>query len=98
MSNERNVYLTPRETEILKVIKKGHTSNQEIAAYLLIKINTVKNHLTSIYKVLGLSNSDCEMKVTALSLAISLGLIDDFEPKIDIEQTKIYEIGLAQKE
>jgi len=41
---------------------------------------------------------DYQIVIVALSLAISLGLIDDFEPKIDIEQTKIYEIGLAQKE
>ena len=45
--------LTSREKEVLQLIKKGY-SNKEIAAQLYITERTVKNHVNSILRGLGL--------------------------------------------
>jgi DNA-binding NarL/FixJ family response regulator len=47
--------LTARENETLQRLMKGD-SNQEIANVLGISVGTVKNHLTSVYKKLGVSS------------------------------------------
>jgi two-component system response regulator DegU len=47
--------LTAREYETLQRLMKGD-SNQEIANVLGISVGTVKNHLTSVYKKLGVSS------------------------------------------
>lgn len=47
--------LTPREHEVLRLIATG-ASNREIAATLVIAINTLKKHITSIYGKLGVDN------------------------------------------
>ncbi|ABO49461.1 response regulator receiver protein [Desulforamulus reducens MI-1] len=47
--------LTNREFELLKLIAKG-ISNKAIAKQLFISEKTVKNHLTSIYSKLGVTN------------------------------------------
>lgn len=47
--------LSTREMEILELVAAG-LSNQEIAARLIIEIGTVKNHVHSILKKLGVSN------------------------------------------
>jgi DNA-binding NarL/FixJ family response regulator len=47
--------LTPRELEVLHELAFGAT-NQEIALCLVISVNTVKNHIQSILKKLGLKN------------------------------------------
>lgn len=44
--------LTPRESEVLKLIAQG-LNNREIAAALFISRHTVKNHVSSIYRKLG---------------------------------------------
>jgi DNA-binding CsgD family transcriptional regulator len=44
--------LTPRETEIANLVSAGY-STQEIADLLYLSTNTVKTHLTSIYRKLG---------------------------------------------
>ena len=61
--------LTPRETEILTLIKDGLT-NQEIAARLVISLRTVKWHTSNIYGKLGVSN-----RTRAVALARDLGLL-----------------------
>lgn len=47
--------LTPRETEVLKLIAAGR-ENREISAALAIEEKTVKNHINSIYSKLGVDN------------------------------------------
>jgi len=44
--------LTPREVEITRLIAKGET-NKHIARYLAITERTVKNHLTAIFRKMG---------------------------------------------
>jgi DNA-binding NarL/FixJ family response regulator len=61
-------YLTPREIEILNLIAEGF-SNKEIALELIISFDTVKNHLTSIYKKLG-----CESNRTSAAIIYLLAL------------------------
>lgn len=47
--------LTPKEAEVLQLIKAGH-SNKEIAGALFISSATVKSHINSIYKKTGADN------------------------------------------
>lgn len=47
--------LTPREYEVLQLIGQG-LSNQEIADQLVIEVGTVKNHVHSILKKLGVNS------------------------------------------
>jgi len=47
--------LTPRETEILELVVQG-MYNKEIAHHLGIKYSTVKNHLTVIFRKLGVTS------------------------------------------
>jgi len=48
----RFAILTPREVEITRLIAKGET-NKHIARYLAITERTVKNHLTTIFRKIG---------------------------------------------
>jgi two-component system nitrate/nitrite response regulator NarL len=47
--------LSPREMDVLALLMKGK-SNHEIAAELKLSLGTVKSHLSSMYKKLGVSN------------------------------------------
>ena len=47
--------LTERENEVLELIIQGK-SNPQIANELILSIHTVKAHLESIYKKLGVHN------------------------------------------
>ena len=47
--------LTPRERDVLRVLSTGAT-NAEIAAELFLSAGTVKNHVSSILRQLGLSD------------------------------------------
>ena len=55
--------LTPRERELVRLVADG-ASNKEIARRCAISIKTVKTHLTSIFKKLGLT--------TRLELAVAV--------------------------
>jgi DNA-binding NarL/FixJ family response regulator len=61
--------LTPRETEILKLVAEGHTS-EEIAALLFISPKTVHRHRASILEKLGLRD-----RVDLTRYAIRRGLV-----------------------
>lgn len=63
--------LTPRELEVLGLMKLGRT-NREIAADLVISLGTAKNHVEHIISKLGVSDRT-QAVVTALELGI-LGL------------------------
>jgi DNA-binding NarL/FixJ family response regulator len=47
--------LTRRETEILRLVSEGHT-NEQMAAQLWVTQQTVKFHLSNIYRKLGVTN------------------------------------------
>ncbi len=61
--------LTPREREILTLIAKGH-SNREIARLLYVSESTVKNHISSVYKKVGIAG-----RSRLVLLAIQNGLV-----------------------
>ena len=46
--------LTPREREVIKLVPEG-LSQREMAQRLFISLHTIKRHLNSIYRKLGVS-------------------------------------------
>jgi len=54
-SKEFSFQLTPREHEIMALMSNGAT-NRQIAQYTSLSINTINNHIASIYKKLGTHN------------------------------------------
>lgn len=63
------VSLTPRETEILRLVAQGH-SNPAIAALLYLGEATVKTHLLHAFEKLGVSD-----RTRAVTRAMELGLL-----------------------
>ncbi len=61
---------SPRELEVLQLIAEG-LSNQEIAARLILSLNTVKGHTRKIYGKLGV-NSRTQAVAKAQALGIHL--------------------------
>lgn len=61
--------LTPRETEILSYVAKGHL-NKQIAGMLDISEQTIKNHVTSILRKL-----DANARTQAVINAVKRGII-----------------------
>lgn len=61
--------LTPREQQVLEKIAEGR-SNKQIAAELGLGTRTVKEHLTSIFRKLGVQD-----RTDALGVAIRRGLV-----------------------
>jgi len=68
--NEMRSGLTERELSILEAVARG-LSNDEIAKELWVTEQTVKFHLTNIYRKLGAKN-----RTEATRLAYQLGLVD----------------------
>ncbi|MDD2373508.1 MAG: response regulator transcription factor [Syntrophomonadaceae bacterium] len=52
---KNDVRLTKRESDVLALLVKGH-SNKEMAEAMFISEKTVKNHLTSIFRKLGVKD------------------------------------------
>ena len=61
--------LTPRETEILRLVAEGHSSKQ-IAHTLSLAEPTIKFHLRSLFNKLGADN-----RAQAVALALQQGLL-----------------------
>lgn len=68
-TNHHSNGVTPRQLEVLTLLIQGH-SNKEIARELKLAESTVKMHVTSILKSLGVSN-----RTQAVLAAEKLGLI-----------------------
>lgn len=60
--------LSAREIDVLKLIAKGMT-NEEIARTLFISPHTVKNHVSNIYRKMGLDDRT-QVAITALRLGL----------------------------
>jgi DNA-binding NarL/FixJ family response regulator len=62
--------LTPREQEVLGLLKLGHT-NREVARMLVISPGTAKNHVEHIIRKLGVSD-----RTQAVVRALELGILE----------------------
>ena len=62
--------ITPREMEVLLLMKMGHT-NRQIAQKLVISLGTAKNHVEHIIAKLGVSD-----RTQAVVKALELGVLD----------------------
>jgi len=57
LNKARQLLLTPKEREIVaRIVSESGASNKEIARMLFMSEHTLRNHLTSIYQKLGVSN------------------------------------------
>ncbi len=74
LAGEAREELTPRETDVLKLVVRGAT-NREIADALNITENTVKKHLQSILSKLHLQN-----RIQAAVYAVREGLLNGSPP------------------
>lgn len=60
--------LSARELDVLKLIARG-LSNDEIARTLFISPHTVKNHVSNIYRKMGMDDRT-QVAITALRLGL----------------------------
>jgi two-component system, NarL family, response regulator LiaR len=60
--------LSPRETEVLRLMARGFT-NQQISRGLFISVSTVKKHVRSVISKLGVSDRT-QVAVRAVELGI----------------------------
>ena len=65
--------LTPRETEVLRLLAQG-MSNKEIGAALVIGVKTVKTHVSNVLSKLGVPS-----RTQAALYAVRIGLVSDRE-------------------
>lgn len=69
MSSNKKRLLTPRETEVLKLVSKGYTL-KEVAVLLEVSPHTIKDHISHIYQKLAVNN-----KMQAVHEATAQGII-----------------------
>lgn len=60
--------LSQRELDVLKLIAKG-MSNDQIAQTLFISPHTVKNHVSNVYRKMGMDDRT-QVAITALRLGL----------------------------
>lgn len=72
---ERLADLSQRERDVLKAIASG-LSNDEIAAKLFISPHTVKNHVSNIYRKLGI---DDRTQVALIALRLGLASLENLD-------------------
>lgn len=65
--------LTPREKDVLRLIAKGMV-NRDIAKALFISEHTVKNHVTNIYRKVGV---DDRTQIALMAIRAGLVSLDD---------------------
>lgn len=65
--------LTPREKQVLTLAVD--LSNREIGLALGIALQTVKNHLTTIYRKLGVRGEHRQKRIPAILKAAKKGII-----------------------
>jgi two-component system, NarL family, response regulator DevR len=70
--------LTPRELEILRLVAEGH-SNSQLGQMLWITEQTVKFHLSNVYRKLGVAN-----RTEASRWAEKHGLLGDVAPAVSV--------------
>lgn len=87
---KRKSPLTFRQEEVLRLVAQGKTSRQ-IGLELGLSPQTVKNHLSNIYKRLGIPGRT-QKKIRAL---VKSGILDT-EPRVSVEDTPIHEIGESE--
>lgn len=68
---KHDIRLTKREQDVLLLLVKGHT-NKEMADLMFISEKTVKNHLTSIFRKLGVKD-----RTQAAVYALKNNIVDD---------------------
>lgn len=68
MAKKNLSLLTPREREVLTLMAQG-MSNGEIASALFISEHTVKNHVSNIYRKMGMDDRT-QVAITALRLGL----------------------------
>ncbi len=68
-AQERPVALTPRETEVLKLVARGW-ANKQIARELFVEEKTVKAHVSGILRKLGVTS-----RTQAALHAVRAGLV-----------------------
>jgi DNA-binding CsgD family transcriptional regulator len=66
---QRKVHFSPRERQIVRFIVEG-CSNQEIANRMGLRLQTVKNHLSRIYRKVGVPNR-VQLAVFAVGSGVS---------------------------
>lgn len=69
MQIDKNITLSPRETEILRLLSKG-LGNKQISDELRISMRTVKSHIVDIFDKLKVFN-----RTEAVTTALRMGLI-----------------------
>jgi DNA-binding NarL/FixJ family response regulator len=67
---QRKVHFSPRERQIVRFIVEG-CPNQEIANRMGLRLQTVKNHLSRIYRKVGVPN-----RVQLAVFAVGYGLAE----------------------
>lgn len=73
-SRESSEELTPRETQVLRLVAQGYTS-QQVADHLSISVNTVETHRAHIMEKLGLRG-----RAQLVRYAIARGLLTGDQP------------------
>ena len=66
---QRKVHFSPRERQIVRFIVEG-CSNQEIANRMGLRLQTVKNHLSRVYRKVGVPNR-VQLAVFAVGSGVS---------------------------